>query len=155
DPRPAAAGAAPRRGFLPLGDGGAAPDARHALRGGQPRPPPLRGGDRSGHRGAAAGRRRLRRGGRPAGSGGALGVRRRGRGVRVGPRRALASPEMSEDVLRGVAPDPAGERVATALLKPVYAAGDLAFLAARAFWALLREPWDWRAWIEQADRIGV
>jgi phospholipid/cholesterol/gamma-HCH transport system permease protein len=38
---------------------------------------------------------------------------------------------------------------------PVLAAGDLAFLAARAGTALARPPWDWRAWIEQMERIGV
>jgi phospholipid/cholesterol/gamma-HCH transport system permease protein len=38
---------------------------------------------------------------------------------------------------------------------PVLAAGDLAFLAARTASAVARRPWDWRAWIEQMERIGV
>jgi phospholipid/cholesterol/gamma-HCH transport system permease protein len=40
------------------------------------------------------------------------------------------------------------------LVTPVIATGDLAFLTARTF-AALRPPWDWRAWIEQMERIGV
>lgn len=40
-------------------------------------------------------------------------------------------------------------------MAPVLAAGDLAFLAARTASALARPPWDWRAWIEQMERIGV
>jgi len=34
-------------------------------------------------------------------------------------------------------------------------AGELAILAARAFWALLRPPYELRAWIQQAEQIGV
>ncbi|HEV8630894.1 MAG TPA: ABC transporter permease [Thermoanaerobaculia bacterium] len=47
------------------------------------------------------------------------------------------------------------EEVAELLARPAVATGDLAFLTGRTAAALLRPPWDLRAWIEQMERIGV
>jgi len=60
---------------------------------------------------------------------------------------------MSETILDE--PGPGGESIAGALLKPGYAAGELAFLAARSFRALLSPPWHFRLWVEQMERVGV
>ncbi len=46
------------------------------------------------------------------------------------------------------------ERADRALARPALAAGDLAFLTARTASALVRPPWEWRSWVEQAERIG-
>ena len=45
------------------------------------------------------------------------------------------------------------DRADRTLAQPVLAAGDLASLTARTF-ATLAQRWDWRAWVEQMERLG-
>ena len=62
---------------------------------------------------------------------------------------------MSESILDEDVPDAGGDPAWRTVLRPAYAAGDLAFLAARAFGAFVRGRWDLGAWVEQMERIGV
>lgn len=62
---------------------------------------------------------------------------------------------MTDTVLEAPAPQGSGDSVAAALLRPGYAAGELAFLAARAFRALFVPPWHLGLWVEQMERVGV
>ena len=46
-------------------------------------------------------------------------------------------------------------RLPSLLARPAAGAGELALLTARVARALARPPWDWRAWVQQMESIGV
>jgi len=62
---------------------------------------------------------------------------------------------MTDAALQQPLPEPERERLWEGVMRPVIAAGDLAYLAARALRALFSGHWELGAWVEQMERIGV